>query len=344
MKVLLSGAFRWCDRRVGFGNASYFAYKSLKSLGVDAHLRPPDNDDRMEADIEICFDYPDRYDFVTDGYKIGYTPWESTDVHQSYYEGFDKCDEIWVTSNWSKKIFESKIPDKKIFTYMHGINSAYVPKKRKINPSEPFTFLFIGEPAFRKNGQMVADTFAELFGNNPNYRLILKGSGGSNIQLKSKSMPGLLAPPDLFCNNIIVNTEWINQSQLIQLYEMTDVFVYPTWGEGFGFNPLQAMAMGIPTISTYEWADYKKYITVPIATTLEPSPWPEHHPGYMHKPNAEQFEKAMEEAKENYDYLSDIAFRNAFKIHQDFNWMTVTRPAYGRLKKIFKTLQLEKAA
>jgi hypothetical protein len=101
------------------------------------------------------------------------------------------------------------------------------------------------------------------------------------------------------------------------------------------------MAMGIPTISTYEWADYKKYITVPIDTTLYPSPWPECHPGFMHKPNEKQFKEAMEYAKENYEELSEIAFKNSFKVHHDFNWMLVTRPAYGRLKKIYKTLNLE---
>jgi hypothetical protein len=61
----------------------------------------------------------------------------------------------------------------------------------------------------------------------------------------------------------------------------------------------------------------------------------------MHKPDEKQFEKAMEYAKENYEELSEIAFKNSFKVHNDFNWMLVTRPAYGRLKKIYKTLNLE---
>ena len=39
MRVLLSGAFEWMDVRVGFGNASYYIYKSLKKQGVDVVVK-----------------------------------------------------------------------------------------------------------------------------------------------------------------------------------------------------------------------------------------------------------------------------------------------------------------
>ena len=36
--------------------------------------------------------------------------------------------------------------------------------------------------------------------------------------------------------------------------------MYPTWGEGFGFIPLQGLASGMPVISTYDWSHYVDYM------------------------------------------------------------------------------------
>jgi len=47
---------------------------------------------------------------------------------------------------------------------------------------------------------------------------------------------------------------------LVNLYHTHHCLVYPTWGEGFGFIPLQGLASGMPTITTYPWANYEKYI------------------------------------------------------------------------------------
>ena len=339
MKVLLSGAPEYMDRRVGYGNASFFVYNSLKKLGVDIEVRKLGDRTPSNADIELYFGFPEDYNFlVSDGYKIGYTPWESTSFKYQWYNQMQKCDEIWTTSTWCRNVFEKNLPDKPVFPYIHGINPAYQTKKRKHDPSKPFTFLYIGEPAVRKNGNLVARAFAELYGNNPNYQLIIKGTHSSAINIKKDSMPGITISPNSIYSNIKVVVSMYTQAEMIQLYEMADVFLYPTWGEGFGFNPLQAMAMGIPTICTYDWADYKEYITVPIDSKIHPSPWPEIHPGYMYKPDEDQFLKAMASAKENHPLWCDIAFKNGLKLHQEFNWEKVSRAAYGRLKKIYKNL------
>jgi glycosyltransferase involved in cell wall biosynthesis len=130
--------------------------------------------------------------------------------------------------------------------------------------------------------------------------------------------------------------------QMTQLYELSDVFVYPTWGEGWGFNPMQAMAMGIPTITTAAWSDYAEYITIPIESHLFQSPWPDLHPGYMFKPNQKQLKKAMEFIKPNYKTLAQLAFKNSFEIHKNFNWEKVSAPAVEKLEKIFSDLELKK--
>jgi len=344
MKVYLTGAFEPMDVRVGFGNAAFHIYKNLIDLGVDARIKQLGDDSRYEADIEICFDQPDKYRFMCPtSHKIGYTPWESSDFMSSWYQPLQMVDEIWTTSHWNATIFKDRLPDRNIFTYQHGIDHEYKPKKRKRNPNEPFTFLFIGEPYYRKDGKLVAQTFIDLFGNNPNYRLIIKATHISTITAEDKEKK-ISGTPDAVYNNIIVITKMLNKKEMMDLYNYADVFVYPSWGEGFGFNPLQSMAMGIPTISTSAWSDYKQYITVPISSIPVPSPWPSIHPGWMLKPNVTEFQYAMSSAESNYEELSSLAFKNSFRIHEDFDWVKVTLPAVKRLKNIYKNRELKTLA
>ena len=337
MKVYLTGAFEHLDNHVGFGNASYHIYRTMKALGVDVRVKTLDSPRKYKADIEIAFDQPQRYAFMSQGYKIGYTPWESTGFMKDWWKPLYECNEIWTTSNWCKDVFQNNLPGKDIFVYQHGMDHNFSPKKRKLDPDQPLTFLFIGEPFVRKDGQSVAEIFAELYGNDANYRLIIKCTNVNTIQLDDER-GRLRGAPDAVYNNIIVIRNMLSPAEMISLYDQSDVFVYPSWGEGFGFNPLQAMAMGIPTICTSEWADYKDLITVPIGSIPCLTPWPEIHPGNMLSPNKSELHQAMRVAKVNYREWSNIAYRNSLILHEEFDWMKVTKPAVERLEKIFKTL------
>lgn len=337
MKVYLTGAFEYRDFRFGFGNAAYHAYRSLKDLGINVICKDPDDESPVEADIEICFTQPDKYKFYSNGYKIGYTPWESTGFISSWWPKFSECHEIWTTSTFNKELFKNNLGEKPIHVYTHGIDHNYKPKKRKRDPDKPFTFLFIGEPYARKDGHLVTRTFIDLYGNNPDYRLIIKCTVENTIKVYDASGRVFGSPGSLY-DNIIVITDMYDAQEMIQLYDMADVFVYPSWGEGFGFNPLQAMAMGIPTITTYKWSEYAKYITVPIESDWAPSPWPEIHPGSMLKPDDKHFKEAMRVAPVKFDDWSERAFKNSFKIHEDFDWMAVTKPTALHLKKIYRSL------
>jgi len=343
MKVYLTGAFEHMDRRVGFGNASYHIYNSMKKLGIDVNVKELGNNTRYEADIEICFDQPHDYKFMcSTSYKIGYTPWESTEFMPAWWNPLHKVDEVWAPNFFTYDVFKNKLPNKKIFTYQHGIDHAYKPRLKKYNSEKPFTFLFIGEPYWRKDGDLVARTFAKLYGNNPDYRLIIKCSKLNTIKLKDEQ--GFWASPDVLYDNIICITSFLSPEQMIELYDAADVFVYPTWGEGFGFNPLQAIAMGIPTITTTEWCDYRDYITVPIGSNFQTSPWQEIHPGGMYRPNAHDLARVMGEAKENHSDWCKLAFKNSFEVHKKFDWIRVTKPAVHRLKKIYENRELKKLA
>jgi len=48
----------------------------------------------------------------------------------------------------------------------------------------------------------------------------------------------------------LIFTNYVSDQELIQLYNLATVFVFPSWHEGFGLPALEAMACGTPTIAS----------------------------------------------------------------------------------------------
>jgi glycosyltransferase involved in cell wall biosynthesis len=57
----------------------------------------------------------------------------------------------------------------------------------------------------------------------------------------------------------VLLTGLVPDAELILLYAGASLFVYPSWWEGFGLPPLEAMAMGIPVI-TYRAASLPEVV------------------------------------------------------------------------------------
>ena len=61
---------------------------------------------------------------------------------------------------------------------------------------------------------------------------------------------------------------FVDDAALPELYRATDVFIYPSLFEGFGFPPIEAMACGCPVISSTRGA--LKAVVADAARTVEP--------------------------------------------------------------------------
>jgi glycosyltransferase involved in cell wall biosynthesis len=328
MKVSFTGAPEYMDRNVGYGEASFHVYNQFIKNNIECLINS------SIPNIGIAFSQPQDYKFGLNQFKIGYTPWESTDLYIGWDHIFNKvCNEVWTTSEWVAQIYRSKTTTP-VFVYEHGIEDEWIPKKRILDPSRPFRFLHIGEPAVRKDAQSVVNAFIELYGNDPNYELILKCSNLNTTKIFDPVTKSVIGSPNAFYKNIKIIESFLSVEQMKGLYELCDVFVYPSWGEGFGFNPLQAMASGMPTICTAGWATYKRFITMPVDSDWQMSPWQQTHPGQMLKPNYDELKFYMKDVAKNYEKYSEKTYKNAFLIHKDYNWEKISKPAIKRLKEI----------
>ena len=329
MKISFTGdAMRYMDKNTGYGQASIRIFESFKKLNIDCGF------EIKNPDIEISFSSPEAHYWLNkNSYKIAYTAWESTDLNENAKEVMNQANEIWGTSPWVKNVFEYIFPDKPTFCYKHGIEERFKPYFKK-DPGTPFTFLHIGEPSSRKDAQMVTEAFIELFGHDEKYRLIMKASRMNNVKIADKF--GYYYSPSIIYKNIHCINDFLTDEQIVGLYKKSDVFVYPTWGEGFGLQPLEALAMGIPVICTVEWADYKKYVPFQVDSILSANPWPEIHQGYMLKPSKESLKEQMLKSVDTYKEVIKETFKKSFDIHEEYDWLKVTKPAIKRLNQIYK--------
>ena len=55
---------------------------------------------------------------------------------------------------------------------------------------------------------------------------------------------------ELGLENSVIFTDYLSHDELIAIYRGADLFVFPSLYEGFGLPPLEAMAMGIPVVSS----------------------------------------------------------------------------------------------
>lgn len=313
---------------MGYGHASYEIINSFRRAKISCSI------DNNQSKIGISMGFPTDYKFYPNQYTIGYTAWESTELKPKWEDHMLSVDQLWATSQWTAEIFKETTGREDVFVYPHGITEDWSPLRRQ--NSGVFRFLHIGEPQIRKNGQAVVDSFIKLFGNDPNFQLVLKVSSINTTRIYADD-GSIIGSPDSRYSNIIIIDDYLSHNQIIELYHKSHAMVYPTMGEGFGFIPLQALATGMPCISTYEWADYKKYITNPLESKLVDSEYPMLHPGKVYKIDIKDLQRNMSDLVNNYDDYSKTSYKNSFKIHMEYDWDYVTYPASERIKKILKS-------
>jgi len=105
--------------------------------------------------------------------------------------------------------------------------------------------LYVGSLNMRKNFTSVIQAFTKF--NNDKYRLLIVGNFSSNYNL-SQSTQEILDKAKQNPNiNFLSN---ISDNELNLLYNESKLFLFPSFYEGFGLPPLEAMACGTPVITS----------------------------------------------------------------------------------------------
>lgn len=314
----------------GYGKAGFGLVTSLQRLGNKVPFASE------TAPVEIAFCQPDYSDWSNDSaYHIQYTPWESTKLHDGWKEAFnDTCDEVWTTSPWCAQVYKDAGVERPIYVYQHGINKIVTPKRR--THGGKIRFLHVGEPAMRKGGQLALNAFRDVFGDRDDVHLTIKAHRRSSVRVYDKS-GSILGLPDQLYKNVTIMYDDLTEKALNELYLEHDVLIYPSWGEGFGFIPIEAAATGMPVICTDSWPPYENLL-VPdllVKSRLEDSPWPDTHPGKMYTPDYVSLTGALQRINTRFDWYAGLAIRNVPSIFKAYDWDRLTEDAFAHIVEKF---------
>lgn len=171
--------------------------------------------------------------------KIGYCAWENTRLPKMWNEYINRMDEVWVPSNFNKKVFIESGVNININIFPHIFFDQTLPDKKQIHikdcfdrviPNDKFTLYCIGEYIERKGIKDLIKVYRKLSSKYKNIQLILKLYYNDYSDVNIKHLESQ------FSNNetiypIIKN---IDNQTLLKIHGLGDCYVSLHKGEGFG--------------------------------------------------------------------------------------------------------------
>lgn len=159
--------------------------------------------------------------------------------------------DVLITINKEDYARASKHFYAKSIYYIHGIgvdikrfSECPVTKEEKRAelglPQDAFVLLSVGELASRKNQQVVLNALGQL--QNPSIYYVMAGRGPLAERYKESARNMGIE------NNVLLLGP---RTDVDELCRAADVFVHPSVREGLGIAPLEAMASGLPLITSY---------------------------------------------------------------------------------------------
>jgi glycosyltransferase involved in cell wall biosynthesis len=162
-------------------------------------------------------------------------------ISQSYWERvkaeWAAADLVLVNSNWSRKaLVQQGVPDGKIIVVPLALDLPKDEAMKPVDPQGPLKVLWLGSVILRKGIQYLVEAARKL--ERQNVEFLLAGPMGISEQAIRT-----------FPNNIKVLGR-VTRDQLSWHYRRAHVFALPTLTDGFAITQLEAMAHGLPVVTT----------------------------------------------------------------------------------------------
>ena len=165
--------------------------------------------------------------------------------HRLWMRCYTLADRIIAVSKYSANDLASRgINRNKIEVVPNGVDiDTYHPGPSPIEFDEwGTTLLYVGPLEERKGLKYLIQAMPELLEKHPDIGLVLVGGGNDNPLIQMAEQVGV--------RNRIRFEGFVPEAELPDYYRAADVFVFPSLLEGFGIVLVEAMASGLPVVST----------------------------------------------------------------------------------------------
>lgn len=239
-------------------------------------------------------------------HRVIFTMWETDELPTVIKPWLHEYDQVLVPCQHNVDLFSKWHHD--VTMVPLGVDLKFWRQAPPTTGSK-FRFAAGGSLWHRKGLDLVVKAFTEL--NLP------------DAELHIKAAPHAFDTEETNHPNIVLHRSWMDTETQRDWYDLADCYVAPARGEGFGLMPLQAIAMGIPTIISdssgqKEFAHLANWV-VPCGKSKA------HTCGQWDEPNLELLKAAMRDA-----YEQRLSRKRPTGVKQ-FSWVEASRKLVAAL-------------
>ena len=292
-----------CDILVGWSGFSLNSFKNLADKKTIKII------ERGSCHIKF------QHDILKKEYqRLGLKPLlPSEEILSKEIKEYKEADYICVPSKFAKRSFTKKgFKNSKIKVLRLGVDLKKFYPKKIARKKKQFTIVSSGEVSVRKGSHILIEAFNNL--KIQNAKLIFVGNiekGLSNFLNKRK-------------NSNIHFLGKKNEKQLNTIYNMSDIFVLNSLEDGFGMVVPQAMACGLPVITTFNTG---------ASEIIE-----NNKNGFVIKAgDCKSLENKIKKLYFNVTLRNKMSRNSLKKINKNFNWSSYSNSAINLYQKILKS-------
>ena len=354
MKIYLFG------QRNNLGGGTHFggfvdAMKSLTAIGELIEEVPVSGKkisssvSRIQPNDVSVFFFPTLSEQFVKGTIIKWGIFETDSLPDDYINYLQRSHLIWVPSQWAKTVLISHgLNSDQIHVVHEGVNPDiyHTYCRSKPSASSIFRFFMCGKKETRKGFDELLEGFKIAFGSDETTELHLKADylwcGQAQADAKQNELSRQIN--DLGLRNVVPVSGVLSTPDMALLYNNYDAMIFPSRAEGWGLPLIEAIACGLPVISTY-YSGHTEYLSaidnqfVKLDHQLQPISCPEFLQhwkagGQWAVASPNEIAKKLVFMRENYNTFQQHAITASQTIRDHFSWRHAAEQAVDSLQSM----------
>jgi len=317
----------------GYGSSNLNILKVLAGTSVRAHRI--DSPEGKECTVGVGYTplVAEPLALLPTPYRILLTMFEADEWPKHWVTAANCVNQVWVPSTFCREWLIRSGCEAPVYVVPFGIDPTvyYLMARPKEAEGGTFTFGFAGAASPRKGFDALIQAFQTEFAGDDPVRLAIHTTAILSSRI----------PKD---ERIVLSTAPRTPDEMREFYNTIDCFVMPTYGEGFGLTPLEAMGCGCCAAVT-DWSGCKDYLgdyTLRIASDgLVDVAGYHGSGGQWARPNMQSLQYCMRWAYEHRAECRKMGTAAAKVVAKTWTWAHTAQVIEGLIHKVKSSERVE---